>query len=115
MPEVQPTTTQQKSSTINETVTQSNTQELAQLVKQLEKLNGHLSRKSSLRFLFAAALLQGLGYLFGATLIASLVAAILVRFVSTLNFPALINESLNGIALPSAQRVELDRYPLQFR
>lgn len=115
MPEVQTASTQQKPPAIAETGVPSNNQELAQLVKQLEKLNRHLSRKSSLRFLFAAALLQGLGYLFGATLIASLVAAVLVRFVSTLNFPALINESLNGIALPSAQRVELNQYPLQFR
>ncbi len=82
------------------------------LVAQLGQLNAHLSRKTSLKFLFAAALLQGLGYLLGATLVASILVAISVRLLSTLNIPGMMTDVLQSVGLPSAgQQVEFRQYP----
>lgn len=86
--------------------------EFSELAAQLSELNHHLSRKTSLRFLFAAALLQGLGYLLGATLVASIVVAIVVRFLGTLNLPAMLNDLIGEIELPSpTQQIDLRQYP----
>ncbi len=87
---------------------------MEELAKQLKELNAHLARKTSLRFMFAVAILQGLGYLLGATFVASLVVAVLVRFLSTLNVPAMLNGLIGSIELPGlTQQLDPRRYQLQ--
>ncbi len=83
-----------------------------EVAHQLKVLNSHLSRKTSLKFLFAAALLQGLGYLLGATLVASILVAISVRFLGSLNLPSMFQDLVQSAVMPgSAQEVNFKQYP----
>ncbi|MBD3250291.1 MAG: hypothetical protein GF381_01850 [Candidatus Pacebacteria bacterium] len=68
------------------------TANLSQLNQNLIQIEYRLKRMTSLRFNFFLALVKGLGYTLGGTIVLSIVIAILARVISTLTSVPIVED-----------------------
>lgn len=73
-----------------------NLQNLENLENQLILLNQRLEKKTSFKYLFVFAIIQGIGYVIGATLIAGVAIAILARLLVTLDYVPFLNQIITS-------------------
>lgn len=67
-------------------------EQIEQLQQRLTKLDKRLNRLTSFRYLFSFAVVQGIGYVLGATMVASVVAAIVLRLLAPFGSVPYFNE-----------------------
>jgi len=68
----------------------------ANLEKQLEILNQRLYRKTNPKHIFLFGLIQGIGYTFGATIVAGLVLFFAVQMIASIDYLPVINQFLSS-------------------
>lgn len=85
---------QKSSSDVNNTNADINTS--ANLEKQLEILNQRLYRKTNPKHIFLLGLIQGIGYTFGATIVAGLVLFLAVQMIASIDYLPVINQFLSS-------------------
>lgn len=76
--------------------TSSEKERIGTLLNRLATLNSYLRKRTSYKYLFSYAIIQGIGYVIGATIIASIVVAILARVVITVDEVPWLNQVLNA-------------------
>jgi len=88
----------------------SNQEQLQDLEIQLTILNQRLQKKTSFKYLFAFAIVQGIGYVIGATLIAGLMVAIVARLVVTIDDVPFLNQIITSEQMQENFLNDLDSF-----
>ncbi len=88
----------------------SNQEQLQDLENQLTILNQRLQKKTSFKYLFAFAIVQGIGYVIGATLIAGLMVAIVARLVVTIDDVPFLNQIITSEQMQENFLNDLDSF-----
>jgi hypothetical protein len=66
--------------------------QISGLEAQLVILNQKLHKKTSVKYIFYFAMVQGIGYVFGATLVTGLVLALVLQFATSIDYLPIINQ-----------------------